>query len=420
MPKVSIIIRTKNEEYWIRKLIHQLYKQTFQDFEIILVDNMSGDFTLNIFKEVWPQGKIVEIQNFKPGLAINLGIRKSVGELIAIISAHCIPMDEFWLEQMVGVFDEKKIGAVYGRQIPLQTSDPFDKRDLLNTFGIESRVQKKDTFFHNANSMIRRSVWETLPFDEEAPHIEDRIWAEKLIENGYWIAYNADATVYHYHGINHRTNLKRAEAISEILTKQSLHSPNELPEFLQIDKSRNLYCFLGHDQQTDKILDQILEKMGNDYPPGEIILHSKATNLVKSNIRFLEYLDSDTEKSFVDILSEMLQSSSERNFYPDAVVYVNLKAKLINWENVMEAMNVFYKGMYDSVFWANKEYSNVWQMSDNVYHQVKADYTKKDKKEPIYLSRYGLGLVTLPSCIRSLALVGKKVAILPLNLDNGF
>ena len=36
---ISIIIRTKNEEKWIVQTIRQLKKQTYQDFEIILVDN---------------------------------------------------------------------------------------------------------------------------------------------------------------------------------------------------------------------------------------------------------------------------------------------------------------------------------------------------------------------------------------------
>ena len=45
-PKISIIIRTKNEERWILKCLDQIKKQTFKGYEIILVDNNSTDKTV--------------------------------------------------------------------------------------------------------------------------------------------------------------------------------------------------------------------------------------------------------------------------------------------------------------------------------------------------------------------------------------
>ena len=44
--KVSIIIRTKNEERWILKCLEQIKKQTFKNYEIIIVDNNSTDKTV--------------------------------------------------------------------------------------------------------------------------------------------------------------------------------------------------------------------------------------------------------------------------------------------------------------------------------------------------------------------------------------
>ena len=44
--KVSIIIRSKNEEKWIGLCLSMIYKQTYQNFEVILVDNNSTDKTI--------------------------------------------------------------------------------------------------------------------------------------------------------------------------------------------------------------------------------------------------------------------------------------------------------------------------------------------------------------------------------------
>ena len=51
MKKVSIIIRTKNEEKWIKSCLNSLVSQTYDNYEIILVDNESTDDTLQIVND---------------------------------------------------------------------------------------------------------------------------------------------------------------------------------------------------------------------------------------------------------------------------------------------------------------------------------------------------------------------------------
>ena len=103
--------------------------------------------------------KIIHIDEYKPRLSINKGVEETKGNIIVLISAHAIPYDEYWLENLTKPFDEKgKIVATYGRQIPAEWSDPNDIRDLAITFGLEDRLQKKDTFFHNANSAFFKNI----------------------------------------------------------------------------------------------------------------------------------------------------------------------------------------------------------------------------------------------------------------------
>ena len=173
-PKVSIIIRTKNEERWIEPCLQKIFRQKFRNFEVILVDNASRDKTVLKAKK-YPV-KVIKIKNFLPGKAINFGIKKSKGSIIVCLSAHCIPVDDYWLTKLVGNLKNSKIAGVYGRQKPLSYSSDFDKRDLLNLFGPDKKIQKKDTFFHNANSAFKKSLWKKIPFDEKTQHIEDRIW----------------------------------------------------------------------------------------------------------------------------------------------------------------------------------------------------------------------------------------------------
>jgi rhamnosyltransferase len=217
--KISIIIRTKNEERWIEQCLKKIFDQNYDNFEVILVDNNSKDKTLKKAKK-FPV-KIVKISKFLPGKSINLGIKKSKGELIVCLSAHCIPINNNWLKKIVHALKDPKVAGVYGRQKPLSYSSDFDKRDLFNLFGPEKKIQKKDTFFHNANSAFRKKTWKKIPFDEKTKHIEDRIWGNSVINKGYKIIYEPEASVYHWHGINQDMEPNRCKRIVNILESLS-------------------------------------------------------------------------------------------------------------------------------------------------------------------------------------------------------
>ena len=64
MKKISIIIRTKNEERWINHCLKSIFRQDYPSFEVILVDNRSTDNTLAIAKR-YPIAKYVNINEMK-------------------------------------------------------------------------------------------------------------------------------------------------------------------------------------------------------------------------------------------------------------------------------------------------------------------------------------------------------------------
>ena len=50
-PLVSIIVRTKNESFWIGKCLHEITTQVYTNYEVIVVDNSSSDKTISIIKK---------------------------------------------------------------------------------------------------------------------------------------------------------------------------------------------------------------------------------------------------------------------------------------------------------------------------------------------------------------------------------
>lgn len=214
---VSLVIRSQNEIAWIGQCLMAVKLQKIENVEIVVVDNGSTDGTRELASN--SGCKVVQIpdEQFTYGRALNIGIAAASGKAIGLLSGHCIPVNDMWLTRLRASLELDGIAGVYGRQEPLPDSNDFDKRDLWTTFPIERRIQRKDFFFHNANSMIRRSVWEKFPFDEDLDGVEDRAWAKEVIAAGYAIAYEPQARVYHHHGIHQGRDEHRAERIVRVI-----------------------------------------------------------------------------------------------------------------------------------------------------------------------------------------------------------
>ena len=88
MSIISIVIRTYNEEKWIRHCLLSVFSQDFKDIEVIIVDNNSTDKTLCIVNE-FPIKKIITIDDYLPGLALNKGVLANKAEYyVFLCSLH--------------------------------------------------------------------------------------------------------------------------------------------------------------------------------------------------------------------------------------------------------------------------------------------------------------------------------------------
>ena len=97
--KVSVVIRAKNEERWIGHAIQSVIDH-IESPEIIIIDNHSSDETLAIARTFqadpelensnrFTEIKIISIDDYSPGKALNLGVQHSSHEYILILSAAC-------------------------------------------------------------------------------------------------------------------------------------------------------------------------------------------------------------------------------------------------------------------------------------------------------------------------------------------
>ena len=115
-PLVSIVIRTYNEEKFLPDCLQAVCSQSYQGpMEIVVVDSGSTDRTLEIAMKF--NTKIIPIskEDFTFGRSLNRGCLESKGEIIVMLSAHCIPVNQTWLEALINPILNKTSEYTYGK-----------------------------------------------------------------------------------------------------------------------------------------------------------------------------------------------------------------------------------------------------------------------------------------------------------------
>lgn len=414
--KVSIIIRTKNEEQWIEMCLRKIYEQTYKNFEIIIVDNLSKDKTIDKIKKY--NCKIVKIKKFIPGKAINMGVSKSTGEIIVCLSAHCIPVDKDWLKHLILDLNKKNIGAVYGKQLPLPYSSPLDKRDLYNTFGEEKRIQSKDTFFHNANSAFKKKLWNKIKFDEKILHIEDRVWAHDILQLGYKIIYQPKSKVYHWHGINQSLDLKRCEEIVSILENLN-YVTGKKPNLI---KFKNLKCaavipIIGKTLsiKNKNLLELTISQIKQSKLVDDIYLYSnnKDNKNISKKLGVDVSINRENNSSpYLDIISSVrnfLEKLEKKNKFFDLVVIATEHFPLRNPKIFDEMIKLSINKNFDVVVPVQPFKGSIFT-KENVKNKTLINGTIPTKiKDEIISSRIGLCTVIKTSKIRSSDIMQNKL-----------
>ncbi len=156
--KISLVLTVFNEEKTINKLVEALKRQTKKPDEIIIVDGGSIDNTAQGIKNYNLGMKIL----IKPGMTIaqgrNAGITETVGEIIVMTDAGCIPHND-WFAKITEPFNNPSVDVVAG--FYNMTGDSVLQRCLACYLGILPERLNPDNFLPSARSIaFKKEIWE--------------------------------------------------------------------------------------------------------------------------------------------------------------------------------------------------------------------------------------------------------------------
>ena len=133
--KITIITVVKNDEKNIEKTIRSVLSQRYNNIQYIVIDGNSTDKTLDIVKKFKNKIQIISRKDKNLWEAINLGLRKSKGEIIGILNSK----DIFYKHALKTVnyyFRKHKIEFLFGAVKKDRIYYKFEPEKIFYRFNI--------------------------------------------------------------------------------------------------------------------------------------------------------------------------------------------------------------------------------------------------------------------------------------------
>ncbi|KAB2947789.1 MAG: glucosaminyltransferase [Candidatus Methanoperedens nitroreducens] len=139
--KVSIIICTKDRPLDLMICLKSIFAQSVKPGEIIIIDSSNSEEKINHLKEFIRENKIIKHYAVKAGLtrARNIGIEKSIGEIIIFLDDDVI-LDDDYVNHILKIFDAyENVGLVTGNMIQADMATRTFSKLINNSFIKEIR-----------------------------------------------------------------------------------------------------------------------------------------------------------------------------------------------------------------------------------------------------------------------------------------
>lgn len=163
------------------------------------MDSGSTDQTVSLAKAAGFTIERLAPEDFSFGRALNLGFSTASGDIVVVLSAHVFPTQDDFLEQLLEPFTSSEVAVSYGRQIGDNRTKFSEHQVLRGWFPEESVWDQGHPFCNNANAAVKRSVWESLRYDESLSGLEDLEFVKRAQQQGLKVSYVSEATVVHVH-----------------------------------------------------------------------------------------------------------------------------------------------------------------------------------------------------------------------------
>ena len=240
MPTVSVVVPNYNHAHFLRRRIDTILGQTFQDFELILLDDRSTDDSRSIFREYASDLRIRldfnDVNSGSPFKQWNKGVRLAQGKYVWIAESDDYA-DSRLLERLVSALDaDPKVTFAYCRSHRVLTDDRlhgygdhylarFSERQWLADFSMDGhemcqKYVSRTNPVPNASSVIfRKEIYERIGGADENLRLcgDWKLWTSMALEGN--VAYLCEPLNYfraHQDSVRNKTELSKADVTEHL------------------------------------------------------------------------------------------------------------------------------------------------------------------------------------------------------------
>lgn len=205
MNLISVIVPIYNTEKYLSQCLDSILSSTYQNLEIILIDNNSKDNSLNICYEYLKKDHRISIyQEYKPGVsaARNLGLRKSTGDYILFVDSDDY-IESNHIASLYSAFCRTKADIIisglkeYDVEMKILYKPKFHFNQdylLTNEQAISDMVYEHNFKGFPVAKLYKKSVLENIYFDENEKIGEDFSFNCMVIKNSHKICLISDSS----------------------------------------------------------------------------------------------------------------------------------------------------------------------------------------------------------------------------------
>ncbi len=177
LPKITVIIPSKNSEKTIEKTFDSLRQQTYKNFECILVDGLSTDATIDIAKKNNDViTKIISEKDNSVAEAENKGIKLASGELISYLHS-----DDYYepnmLQEIVNAYLKNKKCKIFSYGLSIEKLS--NRKITFLSFKKKNLELKLDNilFKHPLGHFYHKSLFKKYGYNLTKPSIGNDFYA---------------------------------------------------------------------------------------------------------------------------------------------------------------------------------------------------------------------------------------------------
>lgn len=220
MNKIGLVVPTLNAgkrwEAWLQAFAAQTRKPDY----LLLIDSSSSDDTVAQARELGFDVQVITKAEFNHGSTRQSAVMTlAAADIIVFLTQDALLASPDAIEKLVAAFDDSRVGAAYGRQLPHRDAGPIGAHARLFNYPAHSQVRGladrerfgiKTVFISNSFAAYRRdALVEAGGFPVDTIMNEDTFAAGKMVLKGWKIAYCGDAQVFHSHDYGFADEFKR-------------------------------------------------------------------------------------------------------------------------------------------------------------------------------------------------------------------